>query len=495
MPRPPLPAPLPWLLAAGLAVGCRAAEPVPSGRAPLEVPDRFAASPDGSAPEPDLERWWARFGDPGLEATFDLVLAGNLDLAAGAARLEAARAQARIAGAALRPSVGARGDAGRQRQNFVGLPIPGGGDVLSTNFSSYGVSLDVSWELDLWGRLDARARAAGAGYRAGEASWRQARLSLAGQAAKSWLALAEARRQRDVARELAESFEQSTGVLRGRFERGRTGPLDLRLAEAQLAGARAQEAAWEEALVRVQRSLELLAGEHADGDALPGGVEAPTDLPALPAPLPTGLPATLLARRPDLLAAEERLRARSLELYAARRDLYPSLSLSASAGRRTADPADLTGADFDVWSWAGNLAVPLFQGGRLRAAIDLADAEVRAALLDWGQALLVAMTEVETALAAEASLARRVEELDAAAGAAASARALAEERYLAGRSDILAVITARQQALDSRRALLTARREHLELRVDLVLALGGDPAAAPPAAAPEPSEPAPAEPR
>lgn len=477
MRSPTPPVRLGWLLVAALPLGCRAAEPVPEDRTPLEVPARYAAQGDVPAPpEPELERWWGRFGDPGLEATVDRVLEGNLDLQAGAARLDAARAQARIAGAALWPTVGARGDGGRQRQNFVGLPIPGGGDVLSTNFSSYGVSLDVSWELDLWGRLDARARAAGAGYRASEEEWRQARLSLTGQAAKSWLALAEARRQRDVARELATSFEQSTEVLRGRFERGRTGPLDLRLAEAQLAGARAQAAAWEEALVRVQRSLELLAGEPADGGTLPGGLELPSDLPDLPEAVPAGLPASLLARRPDLVAAEERLRGRSLELYAARKDLYPSLSLSASAGRRTADPADLTSADFDVWAWAANLAVPLFQGGRLRAAIDLADAEVRAALLDWGQALLVAMAEVETTLAVESSLARRVAELTVAADAAASARGLAEERYLAGRSDILAVITARQQALDSQRALLTARREHLELRVDLVLALGGDPA-------------------
>lgn len=475
------------LAAGGLLLGCRASEPVPDERVPLPLPERYAAASE-ETPEGDLDRWWTHFEDRGLELAVEGVLAGNLDLRAGSARVQAARAQARIAGAALYPSVGASGDAGRQRQNFVGLPIPGGGDVLSTNFSSYGVSLDVSWELDLWGKLDARSRAAGAAFRASEQEWRQARLSLSGQAAKGWLSLAEARRQRDVARELITSFEQSTEVLRVRFERGRTGPLDLRLAQAQLAGARAQAASWDEALVRVQRSLELLAGEYADGGALPGGADLPLDLPPLPRAIPPGLPASLLERRPDLLAAEERLRGRSLELYAARKDLYPSLALGASAGRRTADPADLLDGSFDVWSWAGSLAVPLFQGGRLRAAIDLADAEVQAALLDWAQAVLVAMAEVETTLAVEASLARRVAELTAASEAASSARSLAEERYLAGRSDILAVITARQQALDSQRALLSARREHLELRVDLVLALGGDPQ-------PETTESAPTESR
>ena len=471
--------PLPWLVASALLLGCRAAEPVPDETTPFDVPEAFSgAEPD--IPEPDLVGWWSRFGDDELDAMVGRVLTNNYDLRATTARLESARAQARIAGAALYPQLSAGANAGRNRQNFVGFPIPGGEeDVLSTTIDNYGVSLDVSWELDLWGKLDARAKAAGADFRATEANWHQARLSLAGQTVKTWLALAEAREQRAVAQTLVTSFEQTTGVMRDRFQRGRMAPLDLQLAESQLAGARAQVAIWDETIERVQRSLEFLLGEYPDGD-----LALPDALPPLPERVPAGLPARLLERRPDLIAAEERLRARSFSLYAARKDLYPSLSLTGSAGRRSAEIGDVADPAFDIWSWAANLAVPIFQGGRLEAAIDSADAEAEAALYDWSQSLLAAFVEVETALAVEESLARREAELTVAARTSASARTLSEERYFAGRSDILAVITARQQAIDSERALLSARREYLELRVDLYLALGGGFDAAEPQAPP-----------
>lgn len=460
--------PLPWLVASALILGCRAAEPVADDATPFELPETFADAA-AEVPEPDLVGWWSRFGDDELDAMVGRVLTNNYDLRATTARLEAARAQARIAGAALYPQLSAGANAGRSRQNFIGFPIPGGEEqVLSTTINNYGVSLNVSWELDLWGKLDARAKAAGAEFRATEANWHQARLSLAGQTVKSWLALAEAREQRAVAQTLVESFEQTAGVMRDRFQRGRMAPLDLQLAESQLAGARAQVAIWDETIERVQRSIEFLLGEYPDGD-----LSLPDGLPPLPEPVPAGLPARLLERRPDLIAAEERLRARSFSLYAARKDLYPSLSLTGSAGRRTAGINDVANPDFDVWSWAANLAMPLFQGGRLDAAIEAAGAEAEAALYDWSQSLLRALVEVETALAVEESLARREAELTLAAQTSASARSLSEERYFAGRSDILTVITARQQAIDSERALLSARREYLELRVDLYLALGG----------------------
>jgi multidrug efflux system outer membrane protein len=445
---------------------CRAPEAPRVGETPLSVPEQWEA---GNAQAASLQGWWRSFEDPALAALIERALQQNLDLALSATRLEAARAQARIAGAALSPTVGARGDGGRQRQNFVGLPIPGtGNQVLSSNTSSFGVSLDVSWELDLWGKLDARSRAAEAAYQATAADHAGIQLSLAGQTAKTWFALTEARLQLDNATSTVQAYEQSTRILRGRFAERGLGALDLRLSESQLASAKALQAAYSEGLERLVRQLEILCGEYPAGS-----LEGSAQFPALPALAPSLLPSELLRRRPDLVAAEERLKQADLQLYAARGDLYPSLSLSASAGRRSAEAGDLTSSEFDIWSLVGNISAPIFQGGRLNALVDLEAAGVKSALNAWGRDLLNAFLEVESTLAAEAHLARREEELARASVHASAARSLAEDRYQLGRNDILAVLDARQRAFVNQSAQLSARRALFDLRVDLFLALGG----------------------
>ena len=460
---------LPLIALALLTFACRAPEARDDVQAPVELPTRYQAQEDSqSAPAPKTT-WWHDFESDELSALVEDVLARNHDLVAAAHRLRAAEAQARVAGAALWPGAGLGGDAARQRQNFIGLPIPGGGSqVLSSTSSTYGVSLNVSWELDLWGKLDARTRAAEADFAAGLAGFHGLRLSLAGQAVKAWLALADARLQHAIATRRVDSLASSAEVVRDRFQLGRVPAFDLSLAEAELASAMARRSAYAQTLARVTRELELLRGGYPAG-ALP----APDDLPPLPAAVPPGLPAELLRRRPDVLAAEERLRANDYRLYAARKDLWPSLSLTASAGRRSGDLGDLADDAFDVWSLLGNLTQPLFQGGRLDAAIDAADAEVRATVVEYEEAVLRALLEVETALAIDGNLAERDRQLELAAERSESARALAEERYRAGRSDILSVLLAQRQAFESESAWVTTRRERLEQRVDLYLALGG----------------------
>jgi NodT family efflux transporter outer membrane factor (OMF) lipoprotein len=451
------------------ALACQVPEQRNYEEVPLEVPATFAADRDAAGAAPALDRWWRTFESAELAQVVDEILAHNHDVVAAAYRLRAAEAEARSAGAALWPAVGAAGDGGRQRQNFIGLPIPGGSaGVLSSTTSSYGVSLNVSWELDLWGKLDAREQAASADFAAGLANFHGLRLSLAGQAVKTWLALAEAGLQRDLAARRVASLERSAQVVRLRFAEGRAPALDLRLAEAELAAAEAQRSAQLLVLERVTRELEFLCGGYPAG-ALP----APAALPDLPAAVPTGLPSELLRRRPDLVAAEEKLRSSDLRLFAARKELWPSLSLTAGAGRRSAELGDLPDDDFSIWNLAGNLTLPIFQGGRLQAGIEAAQAEVQAVLAEYAQAILRAFLEVEIALAIEASLDDRERQLALAAERAGDARELAEERYRAGRSDILTVLTAERQAFSSESAWVGARRERLEQRVDLYLALGG----------------------
>lgn len=465
-----LPLPAKTCLFATLLLGaaCSAPEARDYDEPAVDSPEQFLASDPEASSAPPLGTWWREFADPGLSQVVERALLENKDLEAAAARVQQAAAEARIAGAALLPAVGASGSATRQRQNFVGLPVPGGGSVLSSTSTAYGLSLDLSWELDLWGKVDAAARAAEANLRASDADLRGVRLSLAGQTAKAWFACAATRLQLDVAERRIASFSQTSRILSARYADGRVDPLDYRLSESQLASARAARDAQLEALERVTRQLEVLLGDYPAG-----ALEGPAELPALPGAVPLGLPSELLLRRPDLAAAVERLRAADLRLYEARKSLWPSISLTASGGRRSNELGDLTRGAFNVWSLAGNLTQPLFQGGRLRAGVDLAGARVRESLATYEQATLRALSEVETALAAAQHLDARVMDLAESTRHAVAGEDLAESRYLSGRYDILSVLTARRQSFDAETAWIDARRARLEARVDLYLALGG----------------------
>ena len=462
------------------SLACQAPAERESGELPIDPPLDWSAA-QGIAHSPAPRPFWLEFEDVGLQHLIEKVLAGNHELGAAAARVEQALAQARIAGAALSPGVRASLARNRQRQNFVGFPIGGGAQqVLSTTSTSWGLSLDLSWELDLWGKLDAAEKAALADAAASEADWQAARLSLAGQAAKAWFARAAANEQLHMAQQNVTSFTQSARVVRERFQQGRVGALDYSLIEGQLASAKAARDRQLELLERTSRQLEILMGDYPSAT-----LEPPTQLPQLPGPVPIGLPSELLQRRPDLVSATRRLRAADLRLYQARKELWPSFSLTASAGRRSNELADLGKSSFDVWGLVANLTQPIFEGGRLRAGIDLADARVREAVESWSQAVLTAFGEVEIALAVATHHDDIVSEREQASRHARAAAAIAESRYEAGRGDVLALLTAQRQSFDAQSALIEGRRARLEARLDLYLALGGGFDSAQPAWGPE----------
>jgi len=284
-----------------LLTACR----IPGERPPTElevvVPETWSAR---EASEPvSVAPWWQGFEDEELASLIEEALAHNHDLAASTARLEGAAAQARIAGADLYPAVGVSGSAARTQQVFVGLPIPGT-DVLTSRSTSFGVSIDISWELDLWGRLRASRDAAQEDFLASAADYQAARQSIAAQTAKAWLAWQEALQQEALADRTVESYERSVGLVRQRYEIGRGSTLDVHRAQGDLATSRAVRETRREIGERTSRQLEILLGRHPTG-----ALERTPRLPATP-PLPaTGVPSDLLRNRPDLVAAEARLRA------------------------------------------------------------------------------------------------------------------------------------------------------------------------------------------
>ncbi len=471
---------LPALLALGCAIAHRAPEP-----ALPPVPQTWAApapSP-GDALEPT---WWLAFGDARLDALVREALEHNRDLAAAAARLEQAAELARIAGAVRLPQLEAALSGLRRKQNFIGFPIPGAERrVLSTTFTTLGVSLATNWEADLWGRLRAGARAALADWAAADAEVAAARLSVAGQVAKAWFGLAEAERQVALAERTVELFRATAQRVQARYAAGLRSSLDYRLALANQKSAEAELVALQQARLAARRQLELLLGRYPAA-----ALEGSPELPPPPPPPAAGLPAELLARRPDLVAAERRLLAGGYRVAEARRALFPRLTLTASTGTSSNELRDLLDTDFSVWSLAAGLIQPVFQGGRLRAQVRLDEARALELAAQYAQRALEAYAEAERALAAEGLLAEQEQALEASLLQLASARELAEARYLAGLEDLITVLDAQRRALVTESAWLAVRRARLTNRVDLCLALGGgfDTAASPVSSAPPHSD-------
>jgi NodT family efflux transporter outer membrane factor (OMF) lipoprotein len=434
----------------------------------VDVPQTWVS--EEISPEGDISRWWTRFDDPGLNKVIDAVLMGNNDLKAAVARLDAALALARINGADLYPQVGASFGASRQKRNFVGFPIPGGSDgVLSTTTNLFGVSLDLSWEIDLWGRIRAGKAAAVADFQATSADLIGFQLSLAGQTAKSWYAAVEAELQVQLAEATLQSYRTSNDQVWLRYKRGLRPSVDVRLSETRVANAEAALAQRRNLLQAAKRQIETLLGRYPASQ-----IELSVDLPGLKDQIPAGLPAEIIRRRPDLIAVERRLAASSFRLRESRRALYPRIGLTGSGGTSSNELKDLLDGDFAVWSLISNLFQPLFQGGRLRAGVDLARSRENEVLAFYVQNVINAFSEVETALSAEDYLKTREKFLKVAAKQSEAARILAEDRYARGLTNFIEVLEAQRQAFLAQSEFLRVKRLRLDNRIDLYLALGGD---------------------
>lgn len=413
--------------------------------------------------------WWATFASTNLNATVTEALRENHDLKQALARVDAAVAQARIAGADLQPQLGFNFDAAKRQQVFVGFPIPGReGTALTSKSTSYGASLNLTWELDVWGRIRAGQSAAMADVQASESDYRGAMESLAAQTVRAWVAAIAAEHQLRLAQATEGSFRLTAEQIGQRYQRGLRSALDYRFALNNHAAAKALVSLRDRERQVAVRQLEILLGRYPEGSAGSGN-----ELPVLGQEVPAGLPSELLERRPDLASAERRLAATLARVKEARRALLPRISLTASGGRTSAELADLLDAGYNVWNLAGNLAQPLLQGGRLRANVKLGEARAREAMEAYQSVVLRAFGEVETALNSEQQLREREEALAEAAEQSSEALRLAEERYFAGLIEFVTLMEAQRGAFNAETELIRVRQQRLDNRIDLFLALGG----------------------
>jgi len=423
----------------------------------LEVPDAWENAEVTTSVE---VAWLENFDSQELRALVNEALEKSPLLHAMEARLDAADASMRIANGGRMPSLTAGVGANRQKTAM------GGVGLMTSN--TYNLGLNAAWEIDLWGILGDEAQASLAQYEAAGYDLDAYRLGLVVQVSRSFYSVMEARDQYALALESLKSFEKNLETVERRYDRGLVESLDVRLARAQAASSRAAVQSRKNQLGEAIRLLETLLGRNPNGSL---SVEETLSVQSLS--VPAGLPSEVIERRPDLRAAERRLASLSSLLRASSKNRFPRISLTASGGTASNELENLLDSDFSVWSLAGNIAAPLFQGGRLSAQQDLARAQYEEAVARYLDAVLVAFREVENALAAKSDLELLELELRDSAEESEAAEAQAWSLYDRGLVDISTVLQAQQRKVSSRSEHLSVMNRLLQNRIQLYSALGG----------------------
>lgn len=446
-----------------LLFGCATPQQDPSNEPALKPPPRWTADMEEFAAVAQ-GGWVSDFSDDRLSEIVGEALEQNLNLSAAAAQLDSAWAIARIEGAGRWPE--ASGGQNNRRQQRAGT---GGFAITNTRSNNFNLSLDLSWEIDLWGKLRHRYRAAKADWEAAKEDYRGARFSLAAQTAQAWFNAIEAEMQVELSEQTLRSYEANLRTIDQRFRAGITRALDLRLIRANVARARSDLASQLRQRDVAVRSLETLLGRYPAYE-----IGLSTRLPVIRRSVPAGLPSELVSRRPDILAAHERLFATQHRVSEAKRALLPSIRLTASGGTSTDEFDQLLNRDFKVWSLANGVFQPIFQGSRLAANVERWRAQYTRAWAEYSQQVLTAFREVETALAAETYLATQEAALETAVDESVGAEDLAWDQYGKGLANIITVLESQRHSFDSKRQFLRISNQRLQNRVDLYLALGGD---------------------
>ena len=438
-----------------LLAGCALKSPPERAEMAKQALPNFKIPQEWSGtPQPVEHGWLKSFNDPQLDALVQEALAYNPDLQVAAARVEQAASFVKVAGATLYPQVNA---------------LARGGGTLSGDSSGLeGAGIFANWEIDLWGRVRAGREAARGQHVSAAFDAEYARQSLAAFVAKSWFLATEARLQKANAEEMAAASERQLGLAQDRLRVGRGDEYDVALARANLATFRDSVRNLDLAYQQSLRALEALAGRYPAA-----ALSVPAQLAALPGPVPAGMPAELLERRPDIVAAERRVAAAFHRVEEAKAARLPRISLTAAVTSISSELFVLKDRDNPVWSAGASLTAPLYLGGQLQAQVEIRTAEQKQAIAEYGRVGARAFGEVENALSTSFTLDARESILREAVVDNARALELANVRYRVGAGDLRAV---QQQSLAlhaARTALLRVQAERLVQRVNLHLALGG----------------------
>lgn len=451
---------LPLLLATAFALsGCQI---LPSYKKPeAPVPQSFAAPVTEGAPAAADIGWRDFFTNPELQAAIALALDNNRDLRTAALRIEEARALYGIQRADQLPTVNATGGVSSSRQLFRGQPFEA---------TVYQVGLGMTaFELDFFGRVKNLSDAALAQFFATEEARRSAQIALVGEVAKAWLAERALAEQVLIAERTLKARQSSFDLVKQRFDAGVANALELRQSETLVQSARVSSLALQRQHAQSVNALTLLTGSK---EKLPAQ-GATLSAQVITADIGAGLPSDLLASRPDIRAAEQRLRANQANIAAARAAFFPRISLTAAVGLASPQLSRLFDTGARTWNFAPALSLPIFDSGRNQAGLSLAEVRANIAVADYEKAIQVAFREVADALEARATLGSEIEAQEAVRSAQASRLELAQARYRNGVSNYLDVLDAERELYTAEQQLLQTRLLKLTNAVDLYRSLGG----------------------
>lgn len=440
----------------------------PHQRPPLPVPARYAEAKADAAPaaQPAAAVDWRKFFvDARLQRVIEQALAYNRDLRLAVLRVDEARAAYGIQRAERGPKIDAFLDTARSRApgdlSGIGRPVVGNQMQLGVGFTS--------WELDFWGRVRNLESAALESYLASDEARRAATLALITQTADAYLTLRELDERLLLARRTSETRQESLRIFRRRVDLGATSKLELTQVEVLAQQAATLVSQLEQARAVQAHALAQLAGAAADLAPSNQRLDEMAPSPQL-AP---GLPSELLTQRPDIISAEHDLRAANANIGAARAAFFPRIALTTTAGTASAELDGLFRSGSHAWTFAPQITLPIFDGGRREASLTLAEVRREQAVVRYEQAIESAFRDVSDALSSQRWLAEQVRTLRGTLIVQTERARLAKLRYDSGAARFLEVLDAERELLSAQQQLVQTRRAQLSAQVALYAALGG----------------------
>ena len=449
-----------FLLLPGCAVGPNYQRPkvsVPTGYRSAEASAQQASIADLP--------WWEVFKDSRLRELVQTALANNYDLRIAVTRIEQSRQIAAQARAQYFPFLNYGATASDGKNEFAGGVVPNEGQTRG----AFAAAASVAWEADLWGRIRRENEAVRAQYLATEQARRAVMLSLVSDVAQAYFELLDLDLQLDIAKQTTESFSQTVSLFTHRLEGGVASKLDTSRAEAAHATASAIIPELERQIALKENQISVLLGNN------PSPVPHSAKLldQVVPPDIPSGLPSALLERRPDILAAEEQLRSANAQIGVATANFFPRIGLTALFGRASSPLDSLSSGQATVWSVAGNIAGPIYQGGALRAQKRQAVAFWEQSKLQYAQTAQLAFQDVSNALVSRMKYeAIRAEQARAVQAYQESVK-VSLQRYIAGKASYFEVLDAQLQLYPAENALAFTELNRRAVVVQLYKALGG----------------------
>jgi multidrug efflux system outer membrane protein len=414
--------------------------------------------------------WKDFIADERLRKITGLALTNNRDLRVAVLNVAQSRAQYRISRASLYPEIDATGNYTRAQTSTAGLGPIGGGSSTFT-YSQWSASIGTSaYEVDLFGRMRSLNREALEKYFATAEAQRAATITLVAEVATQYFALRQAEEQVKLAQQTLRVVLESYQLNKATFDAGAINELDLRTAEGQVETARLNLVDYERQRAQAENMLVLLVGT-----SLPSDLPQPSAFGAnnLLAEVSPGLPSELTLRRADILEAEHTLKAANADVGAARAAFFPRITLTTSVGTTSSQLSQLFGAGTGVWSFAPQVTLPIFTGGRLRGDLDASKISKSIEMVQYEKAIQTAFREVADALVATGSYAKEIETEASLAQTQQRRYELANARYRLGEDSYLNVLSAQQDLYSAQQGMLQARYNQLAGKIALYKALGG----------------------